>query len=72
MNDSPAALSEVIEMGWQDPVAFEDILHYTGLSVSETIRLMRAHLKPASYRRWRERVRGRRSKHKTKSTQMRR
>lgn len=64
MNDTPANISEIIEMAWCDKTSFDDINTLTGLSESQTIKLMRSHLKPSSFRRWRKRVTGRKAKHK--------
>lgn len=66
MNESSAAISELIEMAWQDRITFDDIQRLTGYSESEVIRLMRAQLKPSSFRLWRKRVTGRVTKHKKK------
>jgi uncharacterized protein (TIGR03643 family) len=66
VNESSAAISELIEMAWQDRITFDDIQRLTGYSESEVIRLMRAQLKPSSYRLWRKRVTGRVTKHKKK------
>jgi len=64
MND--INISEVIEMAWCDKTSFDDIQTHTGLSESDTIKLMRANLKPSSFRLWRKRVSGRIAKHKKK------
>ena len=57
----------IIEMAWEDRTPFEAILAQFGLSEAEVIVLMRRELKPASWRRWRERVQGRATKHQAKS-----
>lgn len=57
-------VDEIIEMAWCDKTSFDAIEEITGLSESETIKLMRANLKPASFRLWRQRVSGRKSKHR--------
>jgi len=53
----------VIDLAWSDDVSFDAIKARTGLAEKEVIRIMRRHLKPASFRRWRERVSGRVTKH---------
>ena len=53
----------VIQMAWEDDVPFEAIYQQYGLSESECIALMRRELKPSSFRLWRKRVTGRKSKH---------
>ena len=55
--------SEVIALAWADEVPFAAIKAQYGLSESEVIALMRAELKPSSFRLWRERVTGRKTKH---------
>ena len=58
-----AAVSRVIEMAWDDRTPFEAILTQFALDESAVIALMRQHLKNGSYRVWRQRVRGRKTKH---------
>lgn len=58
-----AALSRVIEMAWDDGTPFQAIQAQFALDEAAVIALMRRQLKPSSYRLWRERVRGRKSKH---------
>ncbi len=55
---------DVIEMAGTDRVCFEAQLDVTGLSQSDVIDVMRRKLKPSSFRRWRRRVGGRRTKHR--------
>jgi uncharacterized protein (TIGR03643 family) len=50
-------------MAWEDRTSFEQIKKKAGLSEGEVIKLMRKNLKPTSFRRWRERVTGRSTKH---------
>jgi len=64
----PAALtagciSRIVEMAWEDRTAFEAIEAQFGLNESAVIDLMRRHMKPSSFRMWRKRVTGRRTKH---------
>ena len=56
-------IDQVIDLAWSDDVSFDAIKARTGLEEKEVIRIMRRHLKPASFRRWRERVSGRVTKH---------
>ncbi len=60
---SASCISRVIEMAWEDRTAFEAIEAQFGLNESAVIDLMRRHLKPSSFRLWRQRVAGRRTKH---------
>ena len=56
-------IDRVIEMAWEDRTPFEAIEFQFGLSESAVIAMMRAELKTASFRAWRRRVSGRKSKH---------
>ena len=58
--------SYIIALAWSDDVSFDAITDQTGLSETDVIVLMRRKLKPASFRLWRRRVSGRRSKHRAK------
>jgi len=57
-------ISYVIQMAWEDRTSFETIKERVGLTEAEVIRLMRAELKPQSFRLWRKRVKGRVTKHR--------
>lgn len=59
-NDLPldtATISGIIEMALSDHVSFAMIKDQHGLSADQVKALMRAELKPGSYRAWRKRVR---------------
>lgn len=58
-----ADLSRVIEMAWEDRTPFEAIQTQFGLDEAAVIALMRRQLKPSSFRLWRDRVQGRKTKH---------
>ena len=58
-----ATVSRVIEMAWEDRTPFEAIQTQFALDEAAVIALMRRQLKPGSFRLWRERVRGRKTKH---------
>jgi len=60
---SDASVSRIVEMAWEDRTAFEAIEAQFGLDESAVIDLMRRHMKPSSFRMWRKRVTGRRTKH---------
>jgi uncharacterized protein (TIGR03643 family) len=55
--------SRIIEMAWEDRTPFEAIEKQFGINETEVIKFMRSRLKPRSFRRWRERVSGRSTKH---------
>ncbi|WP_336931313.1 TIGR03643 family protein [Acinetobacter tandoii] len=56
-------LSRIIEMAWEDRTPFEAIQREYGLDESAVIRLMRQNLKTGSFKLWRKRMAGRKSKH---------
>jgi uncharacterized protein (TIGR03643 family) len=53
----------IVEMAWEDRTPFEAIDFQFGLSESEVIDLMRNQLQRGSFKRWRKRVTGRKTKH---------
>lgn len=55
--------SRIIEMAWEDRTPFEAINVQFGLDESSVIKLMQKHLKRSSFKLWRERVNGRKTKH---------
>ena len=57
----------VIWAAWADRITFEEINIKTGLSEGEVIRIMRKSLKPTSFKLWRKRVKGRKTKHSSTS-----
>ena len=59
-----ADLSRIVEMAWEDRTPFEAIETVYGLAEPEVIALMRREMKPGSFRLWRSRVTGRRTKHR--------
>jgi uncharacterized protein (TIGR03643 family) len=56
-------LDRIIEMAWEDRTPFEAISFQFGISEQETIAIMRKHMKASSFRMWRKRVQGRKTKH---------
>ena len=56
-------ISRIIEMAWEDRTPFEAISREYGLNESAVIRLMRLHLQNNSFKLWRKRVSGRKTKH---------
>jgi len=53
----------IIEMAWEDRTTFEAIETQFGLKQQDVIKLMRTELKPSSFKLWRERTKGRATKH---------
>lgn len=60
---SESCLCRIVEMAWEDRTAFEAIEAQFGVNEPAVIDLMRRHLKPSSFRMWRQRMAGRRTKH---------
>lgn len=60
---SEADISRIIEMAWEDRTAFEAIEAQFGLNQDGVIKLMRSHLKLNSFKLWRKRTHGQKTKH---------
>lgn len=58
-----ADISRIIEMAWEDRTPFEAIATQYQLNESQVIRLMRQQMKASSFKMWRQRVSGRKTKH---------
>ena len=56
-------LDRIIEMAWEDRTPFEAIEFQFGLSEPEVIAVMRQQMKASSFKLWRKRVSGRKTKH---------
>lgn len=56
-------VSRVVEMAWEDRTPFEAIEKIYGLAEPQVIELMRREMKRSSFRMWRKRVSGRKTKH---------
>lgn len=56
----------IIEMAWEDRTPFDAIEQQFGLSEQAVIELMRRELKRSSFNRWRTRVSGRSTKHRSR------
>ena len=56
-------IDRIIEMAWEDRTSFEAIQYQFGLSEKDVIALMRKEMKSSSFRMWRKRVSGRKTKH---------
>ena len=54
----------VIQMAWEDRTTFETIMERIGISESDVIKIMRSELKPDSFKLWRQRMKGRATKHR--------
>lgn len=60
---SDSEVSRIIEMAWEDRTSFEAIEKQFGINQDGVIRIMRANLKLSSFKLWRERTHGQRTKH---------
>ena len=63
---APEVIDRIVEMAWEDRTPFEAIAAQYGLPEKDVIALMRSQMKPSSFRMWRERVTGRKTKHSQK------
>ncbi len=61
---SEITVDRIIEMAWEDRTPFEAIKFQFGLNEQEVISLMRTEIQPKSFKRWRKRVQGRKTKHR--------
>ncbi len=59
-------IDRIIEMAWEDRTTFEAIEIQFGLKQQDVIKLMRTHMKASSFKMWRERTKGRNTKHEVK------
>ncbi len=62
-------LDRIIQMAWEDRTPFEAIEAQFGLKENDVRKLMRSNLKESSFKLWRERVKGRKTKHLKYNTQ---
>jgi uncharacterized protein (TIGR03643 family) len=56
-------IDRIIEMAWEDRTPFDAIKNQFGIKEQEVIELMRREMKPTSFKLWRKRVQGRKTKH---------
>ena len=63
---SASDISRIIEMAWEDRTTFDAIESVYGLKEQKVKELMRSNLKPSTYKVWRKRVYGRKTKHLSK------
>jgi uncharacterized protein (TIGR03643 family) len=60
---SPAEVSRIIEMAWEDRTPFEAIESQFQISEDQVIKVMRGNISSRAFKRWRARVSGRKTKH---------
>ena len=61
-----ADLDRIIQMAWEDRTSFDTIRSQFGLTPGEVIKLMRQQLSSRSFKLWRKRTAGRRTKHEAR------
>jgi uncharacterized protein (TIGR03643 family) len=61
-------IDRIIEMAWEDRTPFEAIEYQFGIKENDVRKIMRSNLKESSFKRWRERVKGRKTKHSKTSS----
>ncbi len=61
---TPEDIDRVIAMAWEDRTPFSAIEFQFDLTEAEVIKLMKRELKLSSWKRWRARVQGRKTKHR--------
>ena len=67
MNLSNVDKDRIIEMAWEDRTPFEAIEYQFGLKENDVRQIMRTSLKESSFKMWRKRVKGRKTKHEQTS-----
>lgn len=60
---SPREIDRIVEMAWEDRTSFDAIEMQFGVPEKEVINIMRREMKASSFRMWRARVQGRKTKH---------
>ena len=58
-----ATIDRILEMAWEDRTPFEAIEVQFGLPEKQVIALMRREMQASSFKMWRKRVSGRKTKH---------
>ena len=56
-------IDRIIEMAWEDRTPFEAIEFQFGIKENDVRKIMRTHMKDSSFKMWRKRVKGRKTKH---------
>ncbi len=59
-------IDRIVEMAWEDRTPFKAIEIQFGLKEKQVIALMRRTMKTSSFKMWRKRVTGRKTKHQVK------
>ena len=56
-------LDRIIQMAWEDRTPFEAIKYQFDITEKEVIRLMKKEMTEKNWKKWRQRVQGRKTKH---------
>jgi uncharacterized protein (TIGR03643 family) len=64
-------IDRIIEMAWEDRTTFDAIEFQFNIKENDVRKIMRTNLKESSFKLWRERVKGRSTKHQQKSNSVR-
>ena len=56
-------IDRIIEMAWEDRTPFEAIEFQFGIKENDVRKIMRSNMKESSFKMWRKRVQGRKTKH---------
>lgn len=61
---TPEDIDRIIQMAWEDRTPFEAIQVQFGLKEKDVIELMRKQMRRSSFEMWRERMKGKSTKHR--------
>jgi len=56
-------INRIIEMAWEDRTPFNAIEFQFGIKENDVRKIMRSNMKESSFKMWRKRVKGRKTKH---------
>ena len=65
MDFTDEQIDRIIQMAWEDRTPFEAIEHQFGIKENDVRKIMRKEMKKSSFIMWRERVKSRKTKHKS-------
>ena len=63
MEFNETEIDRIIEMAWEDRTPFKAIEFQFGIKENDVRKIMRSNMKESSFKLWRERVKGRKTKH---------
>ena len=68
---SEEQINRIIEMAWEDRTPFDAIFIQFGIKENEVRKMMRTYMNESSFKMWRKRVKGRKTKHSKTSSSTR-